>query len=154
MHAVILQRKDVILPFTLFSIMIEIETFSMFGVHIRFTLPIGLSGRMNFQPANYTQGGIEACLFSIDFLLLCEARIDHIQQILWKTEAGKKTDSLLQTNMHRTYACMHTHAQMTQKPVNAVNTPYLYLLIFERFLDKNCADCVLIPASYSHRPSN
>lgn len=64
----------------------------------RFTLAIGLSGRMNFQPANYTQGRIEACLYSIDFLLLRGAWIDHVQQILGKGNRKRDADRQIAFN--------------------------------------------------------
>lgn len=53
-----------------------------FGVHThvsRFTFPIDQSVQMNFWSANYNQDWIEAPLFSIDFLLLLPAWLDHIQ---------------------------------------------------------------------------
>lgn len=55
-----------------------------FGVHAhvsRFTFPTGQSVQMNFWSANYTQDWIEAPLFSIDFLLLLPAWLDHIQSV-------------------------------------------------------------------------
>lgn len=54
------------------------------GVHAhvsRFTFPTGQSVQMNFWSANYTQDWIEALLFSIDFLLLLPAWLDHIQSV-------------------------------------------------------------------------
>lgn len=85
-----LLQMDVFWPFTLFSVMFELKHL-VYLVSTSYVCHVHITNRPPWQDellnCQLYTGLDRSCLFSIDFLLLCRAWLDHIQQIL-ETEAG------------------------------------------------------------------